>query len=100
MPAARIAAARELAQRIHMLLHPPSQNADVAVLELPLGPEGDLDGLFAVGGGKPFVVEGCVDDPEVDLRLGPLRLASNTVTSAGLYSRKASRKALRGVQLT
>ena len=53
----------------------------VAVFERPLGPKGDLDGLFAVGSQGASVVEGHVHDPEIDLGLGPPWLASNTVTS-------------------
>lgn len=47
------------------------EGADVTVLERPLGPQGDLDGLFAVGGhwGAVMANLGEMDDPEVDLRL-------------------------------
>ncbi|MCI0652518.1 MAG: ATP-binding protein, partial [Planctomycetes bacterium] len=60
--------------------HPARQGADVAVFEGPLGPEGDLDGLFAVGG-HVRAVHGDVEDAEPDLGLGPAwAAASNTVT--------------------
>jgi hypothetical protein len=45
--------------------------ADVAVFERPLGPEGDLDGLFAVSGdsGATLSTLGEMDDPEIYLVL-------------------------------
>jgi hypothetical protein len=49
----------------------------------PLGPQGDLDGLFAVGGhgGAVVAFQGAVYDTEPDLRLGPSwAAASSTVT--------------------
>lgn len=66
--------------------HPAGQRTHVAVLERPLGPEGDLDGLFAVRGWSAGVVEGYVHDPEADLRLGPPGTASRTVTSGDAVS--------------
>ena len=62
--------------------HTARQGADVAVLEGPFGPEGDLHYLFAVGGyGRAaLAVQGDVDDAEPDLGLGPSPAASNTVT--------------------
>ena len=61
---------------------PAPQGADVAVFERPLGPEGDLDRLFAVGGhgGATVAILGEMDDPEPDLRLDPSRAGSYTVT--------------------
>jgi len=56
--------------------HPPRQGNAAAALERRVRPQGDLDGLFAVrrrrraGGGRKTVVEGDVDNPEDDLRLG------------------------------
>jgi hypothetical protein len=49
-----------------------------------IGPEGDFDGLFAVGRhrGAALGILGEVDDPEVDLRLDPTGAGSNTVTFA------------------
>ena len=45
---------------------PPPQGAHVAIFERPLGPEGDLDRLFAVGGhgGARVANLGEVDDSE------------------------------------
>jgi hypothetical protein len=63
--------------------HSARQGADVAVLEGPVGPQGDLDRLFAVGGhGRDVMAfQGGVDDAEPDLGLSPARAAaSNTVT--------------------
>lgn len=59
--------------------HPACQGADVAVFERALGPEGDFDCLFAVGGHRRAVraVHGDVDDAEPDLRFGPSSAASN-----------------------
>lgn len=52
--------------------HPARQAAHVAVFEGPLGPQGDLDRLFAVGGHGRAVraVHGDMDDAEPDLGLG------------------------------
>lgn len=52
------------------------------VFEGPLGPEGDFDRLFMVGGRRAALVavQGDVDDPEADLRLDPSRAKSNPVT--------------------
>ena len=52
------------------------------MLKGTLGPQGDLNGLFPVGGyGAVAGVQGDVYNAEVDLRLGPPRAAaSNTVT--------------------
>ena len=62
--------------------HPACQCTDVAIFEGPLGPEGDLDGLFAIGGHGValLTLDGPVDDSEVDLRLDPSRAGSSTVT--------------------
>lgn len=61
---------------------PTRQSANVAVFEGPLGPEGDLDRLFAIGGhrGATVAILGEMDNPEVDLRLDPPGAGSNTVT--------------------
>ena len=58
------------------------QAADVAVFERPLGPQGNPDRLFAIGGpGAAFlVVQGDVDDAGIDLRLDPSGAGSNTGT--------------------
>jgi hypothetical protein len=47
-----------------------------------LGPGGDFDRLFVVGGHRVALVavQGDVDDPEVDLRFDPSGAGSNTVT--------------------
>ena len=48
----------------------------------PLGSEGDLYGLFTVGGdgAAVLVLQRDMDDSEVDLRLDPTRAGSDTVT--------------------
>ena len=57
------------------------QGTDVAVLENPLRPQGDLNGLFAVGSGTSTTFEGYVNDAEPHLGLSPPRAAaSNTGT--------------------
>jgi hypothetical protein len=64
------------------------QGADVAVLKGTLWPQGDLDGLFAVGGHGRDVgaFDGNVDDPEPDFRLGAGRASmSRTVTLGGPF---------------
>jgi hypothetical protein len=63
---------------------PARQGANVAVLERPLRAEGDLNGLFAVGGRGDGIVERHVHDPKVDLRFRPPCAGSNTVTSGGV----------------
>lgn len=49
---------------------PPRQGANAPVLERPLGPQGNLDGLFVeLGLGNAVVADrGDVDDPKPDLR--------------------------------
>ena len=49
--------------------HPARQGAEIAVYERPLGPEGDLDYLFAVGGHRGVRVAnlGEVEDSEPHL---------------------------------
>ena len=51
--------------------YPSPQDADVAVIERPLGLEGDLDRLFAVGGhgSATLGILGEVDDPEPKVEL-------------------------------
>lgn len=62
--------------------HTARQGAHVTVFEGPLGPQGDLNRLFAVGGHGRAVraVYGDMDDAEPDLGLGPSPAASNTGT--------------------
>jgi hypothetical protein len=79
--------------------HPAGQGSQAALREGWVRPQSDLDGLFAVRGrrravgGQKTLVEGDVDDPKDDLRLGPAGAtktalgacggASNTVTFGG-----------------
>jgi len=51
----------------------------------PFGPQGDLDGLFAVGShmGAVRAIRGHVDDAEPDLRLGLARAATSRTVTAG-----------------
>jgi hypothetical protein len=65
------------------------RNSSVVVLEGPLGPEGDLDGLFAVGGhgGATVASLGEVDNPEIYLRLDPTRARANIVTDGELLKK-------------
>lgn len=65
--------------------HLSLQGADVAVLEGALGAEGDLDGLVKIGRRNPAGWRGYVDDAEVDLGLGQVLAASNTVTLGRLF---------------
>jgi hypothetical protein len=64
------------------IAHLARQGADVAVFKRPLGPEGDLDRLFAVGchGGATLSNFCEVDDPEIYLRFDPSRAGSQSVT--------------------
>ncbi len=81
--------------------HAPRQGAHVAVFERPLGPEGDLDRLFTVGGHGPAVagVHGDMDDAEPDLGLGPAwAAASNTVTFGEPFATIVQKKANRAEQ--
>jgi len=67
----------------HLIWRCPSpQGADVTVFERPLGPEGDLDRLFAVGGHRGATVGnlGEVDDPEEYLGFYLSRAGSRTGT--------------------
>ena len=65
------------------------RNSCDAVLEGPLGSEGDLDPLFAVGGHGCAVVAvpRRMDDPEVDIRLDPPRAGSHTGTLGELLKK-------------
>jgi hypothetical protein len=67
--------------------YPSPQDADVAVIERPLGPEGDLDRLFAVGGhgSATLGILGEVDDPEPNLRLDRPGAGSQSVTDGEPY---------------
>ncbi len=58
------------------------KGAYVAVFKGPLGTQGDLDRLFAVGGHWGAVVAdfGNMDYTEINLRLDPTRAGSHTVT--------------------
>ena len=58
------------------------RNSCVAVLKGTLGPQGDLDQLFAVGRhrGAVVAIPGGMDDPEVDLGLDPSWAGSQSVT--------------------
>jgi hypothetical protein len=60
----------------------PRQGSDVAILERPFGPEGDLDHLFEAGCHRGATVAnlGGMYDPEPDLRLDRARAGSHTVT--------------------
>ncbi len=53
-----------------------------AAFKYPIGPEGDLDHLVAVGGHRGATLANfCeVDDPEVELQLDPSWAGSQTVT--------------------
>lgn len=76
--------------------HPSFQGAHDAVLERPLGPQGNFHRLFAVGGhrGPIRAFLGNVDDPEPDLGLGPAGPAavSRTVTfgEPNLFARNST----------
>lgn len=65
--------------------HMAHQGADITVFRRPLGPRGDLDCLFAIGGHAGVVVAVLrgMDDPEIDLRPGPPGAGSHTVTFWG-----------------
>src|SRR4030066_341231 len=58
----------------------PRHVGDRVILEHSLGFHGDLHGLFAVGGHRDafLVVQGDVDDAEIDLRLDPPRAGYHT----------------------
>ena len=62
--------------------HPARQDADVAIFEDSLGPQGNLDPLFVAGrhGAAVLALQGDVDDTEPDLRFGDPQAGSNTVT--------------------
>lgn len=79
--------------------HLARQGAEVAVLERPLGPKGDLECLFARGGHGRAVraVHGEVDDAKPALGLDPYPAASNTGTFGELVPTLSSPTALSGV---
>lgn len=57
--------------------------AYVAVLERPLGPQGDFDGLFAVVAASLAVGERYVRDPKDDFGLGGVGTAVSRTTALG-----------------
>ena len=65
--------------------HTARQGTDVPVFKGPLGPKGDFHRLFAVGSGTIFILQGYVDDPKTDFRLGPPWLVSSTSTLGELF---------------
>ena len=80
--------------------HPPSQGTQAALWEDWVRPKGDLNGLLAVRGRavgrrKP-VVEGDVDDPEDDLRLGPPGPALSPPGACGGGSNTVTFREVRG----
>ena len=63
--------------------HQARQGADVVILEGPVRSQGDLDGLFAVGGRAVAGIQGDVYNAEVALRLGPSRAAASNTGASG-----------------
>jgi len=63
--------------------HPSFQSACGTVFEGPLGPECNVDPLFAAGrhGGAVMANLGVMYDPEIDLRFDPPRAGSQSVTN-------------------
>jgi len=58
--------------------HPARQDADIAVLERPVRPQGNLNGLLAEFDRTLDVVGGDMDNPKPDLRDGPSGLTEGS----------------------